>query len=289
MTILFSLLLGLIIGSFLNVVIYRLPIMIRKDWQEESYIIASEFLQDPREKDSLRNKMVSDNGIYNLALPSSHCPFCHARISYRHNIPIVGFLLLGGKCKDCQNKISIRYPMVEFLSALATCLCFYEFSWSLTGASLVLLSCILICLACIDYESGLLPDSITIPFIWVGLMLNYFDSITPFEQAFWGAFFGYIILWAVYQGFKLLTNKEGMGYGDFKMLAMLGAWLGIFSIPAIIMISSISCLIAVGLLWTRGRDLSEPIRFGPFLAFASFAVIFWGEEINNFYFNSLSL
>ena len=289
MTILFSLLLGLIIGSFLNVVIYRLPIMIRKDWQKESYIIASEFLQDPREKDSLRKKMISDNGIYNLALPSSHCPFCHAKISYRHNIPILGFLLLGGKCKDCQKKISVRYPMVEFLSALATCLCFCEFSWSLTGASLVLLSCILICLACIDYESGLLPDSITIPSIWVGLMLNYFDTITPFEQAFWGAFFGYIILWAVYQGFKLLTNKEGMGYGDFKMLAMLGAWLGIFSIPAIIMISSISCLIAVGLLWTRGRDLSEPIRFGPFLAFASFAVIFWGEEINNFYFNSLSL
>ncbi len=289
MTILFSLLLGLIIGSFLNVVIYRLPIMIRKDWQKEAYIIASEFLQDPREKDSLRNKMISDNGIYNLALPSSHCPSCHAGISYRHNIPIVGFLLLGGKCKDCQQKISIRYPMVEFLSALATCLCFYQFSWSLTGASLVLLSCILICLACIDYESGLLPDSITIPFVWVGLILNYFESITPFEHAFWGAFFGYITLWAVYQGFKLLTNKEGMGYGDFKMLAMLGAWLGIFSIPAIIMISSISCLIAVGLLWTRGRDLSEPIRFGPFLAFASFAVIFWGEEINNFYLNSLSL
>ena len=289
MTILFSLLLGLIIGSFLNVVIYRLPIMIRKDWQKESYIIASEFLQDTGEKDSLRNKMISANGIYNLALPSSHCPFCQARISYRHNIPIVGFLLLGGKCKDCQKKISIRYPMVEFLSALVTCLCFYQFSWSLTGASLVLLSCILICLACIDYESGLLPDSITIPSIWVGLMLNYFDTITPFEQAFWGAFFGYLIFWTVYQGFKLLTRKEGMGYGDFKMLAMLGAWLGIFSIPAIIMISSISCLIAVGLLWTRGRDLSEPIRFGPFLAFASFAVIFWGEEINNFYLNSLSL
>ena len=289
MTILFSLLLGLIIGSFLNVVIYRLPIMIRKDWQKESYIIASEFLQDPREKGSLRNKMILDNGIYNLALPSSHCPFCLARIRFRHNIPILGYLLLGGKCKDCQKKISIRYPMVEFLSALATCLCFYQFSWSLTGASLVILSCILICLACIDYESGLLPDSITIPFVWVGLILNYFELITSFEQAFWGAFFGYIIFWAVYQGFKLLTNKEGMGYGDFKMLAMLGAWLGIFSIPAIIMISSISCLIAVGLLWTRGRDLSEPIRFGPFLAFASFAVIFWGEELNNVYFNSLSL
>ena len=289
MTILLSLLLGLIIGSFLNVVIYRLPIMISNEWKKESYSIASEFIEDSREKDSLRNKMISDNGIYNLALPSSHCPFCQTRIRFRHNIPILGYLLLGGKCKDCQKKISIRYPLVEFLSALATCLCLYQFSWNLTGASLVLLSCVLICLACIDYESGLLPDSITIPFVWVGLMLNYFAAITSFEQAFWGAFFGYIILWAVYQGFKLLTNKEGMGYGDFKMLAMLGAWLGIFSIPAIIMISAISCLIAVGLLWTRGRDLSEPIRFGPFLAFASFAVIFWGEEINNFYFNSLSL
>ena len=289
MTVLFSLLLGLIIGSFLNVVIYRLPIMIRKDWQKESYFIASEFLQDPREKDSLRNKMISDNGIYNLALPSSHCPFCHARISYRHNIPIIGFLLLGGKCKDCQKKISIRYPIVEFLTALATCLCFYQFNWSLTGASLALLSCILICLACIDYESGLLPDSITIPFIWVGLMLNYFEAITSFEQAFLGAFFGYLIFWTIYQAFKLLTRKEGMGYGDFKMLAMLGAWLGIVSIPAIIMISSVFCLIVVCLLSIRGRDLSDPIRFGPFLAFASFAVIFWGEEINNIYFNSLSL
>ena len=289
MTILFSILLGLIIGSFLNVVIYRLPIMIRNEWKKESYSIVSEFLQDPKEKVYLRNKMISDSRIYNLALPSSHCPFCHGRISYRYNIPILGFLFLGGKCKDCQKKISIRYPMVEFLSALTTCLCFYQFSWTLAGAGLVLLSYVLICLACIDYESGLLPDSITIPFVWIGLIFNYFDAITSFEQAFWGAFFGYLILWTVYQGFKLLTKKEGMGYGDFKMLAMLGAWLGIASIPAIIMISSIFCLIVVCLLSIRGRDLYEPVRFGPFLAFASFAVIFWGKEINNIYFNSVSL
>ena len=289
MTILFSLLLGLIIGSFLNVVIYRLPIMIRIEWKQESYNIVSEFLQDPRERVYLRNKMMPDSGIFNLALPSSHCPFCHTRINFRYNIPILGFLLLGGKCNDCQKKISIRYPMVEFLSALTTCLCFYQFGWTLEGAGLVLLAYALICLACIDYESGLLPDSITIPFVWIGLIFNYFDAITSFEQAFWGAFFGYIILWTVYQGFKLLTRKEGMGYGDFKMLAMLGAWLGIASIPAIIMISSISCLIVVCLLSIRGRDLYEPVRFGPFLAFASFAVIFWGEQINNIYFNSLSL
>ena len=289
MTILFSLLLGLFIGSFLNVVIHRLPIMIRNEWQKESYNIASEFLKDSREKDSLRNKMIPDNGIYNLALPSSHCPFCLKSISYRHNIPILGFLFLRGRCKDCQKKISIRYPMIEFLAALATYLCFYKFSWTLSGASLALLSYVLICLACIDYESGLLPDSITIPFVWIGLMLNYFEAITSFEQAFWGAFFGYLIFWTVYQGFKLLTRKEGMGYGDFKMLAMLGAWLGIVSIPAIIMISSVSCLIAVCLLSIRGRALSEPVRFGPFLAFASFAVIFWGEEINKIYLNSMSL
>ena len=284
---LMSLLLGLMIGSFLNVVIHRLPVMIRIEWQKESFSLASEFLEDPEEKKLLRNKMVADESVYNLAFPSSQCPMCGKKIRYRHNIPLIGFFFLRGRCFDCKTKISLRYPCVEFLSALLTFLCINEFGWSLHGASAALLSYALISLACIDYESGLLPDSITIPFIWAGLIFNYFEAITSFEQAFWGAFFGYLILWAVYQGFKLLTKKEGMGFGDFKMLSMLGAWLGVVSIPAIIMISSISCLVLVSLLSLKGRDLSQPVRFGPFLSFAGVAVIFWGEGLNRLYLNGM--
>ena len=242
---LLSLFFGLIIGSFLNVVIHRLPVMIRIEWQKESFSLASDFLDNPEEKRLLKNKMVPDKLTYNLAFPASECPTCGAKIKYRHNIPLLGFFLLRARCSNCSTKISPRYPLVEFLSAIVTFLCINEFGWTLHGASAVILSYVLISLACIDYESGLLPDSITIPFLWVGLILNYFDTITSFEKAFWGALFGYLILWAVYQGFKLLTKKEGMGFGDFKMLAMLGAWLGAVSIPSIIMISSISCLILV--------------------------------------------
>ena len=284
---LLSLFFGLIIGSFLNVVIHRLPVMIRIEWQKESFSLASDFLDNPEEKRLLKNKMVPDKLTYNLALPASECPTCGAKIKHRHNIPLLGFFLLRARCSNCSTKISPRYPLVEFLSAIVTFLCINEFGWTLHGASAVLLSYVLISLACIDYESGLLPDSITIPFLWVGLILNYFDTITSFEKAFWGALFGYLILWAVYQAFKLLTKKEGMGFGDFKMLAMLGAWLGAVSIPAIIMISSISCLILVSFLSLKGRDLTQPVSFGPFLAFAGFTLIFWGEELSSLYLNGV--
>ena len=284
---LLSLLFGLIIGSFLNVVIHRLPMMIRIEWQKESFSLASDFLDDPEEKRLLKNKMVPDESAYNLAFPASQCPTCGKKIKYKHNIPLIGFFLLRARCSNCSTKISPRYPLVEFLSAILTFLCINEFGWTFHGASAALLSYILISLAFIDYESGLLPDSITIPFLWVGLILNYFDTITSFESAFWGALLGYLILWIVYQAFKLLTKKEGMGFGDFKMLAMLGAWLGAVSIPAIIMISSISCLVLVSFLSLKGRDLAQPVRFGPFLAFAGFAVIFWGEELKNLYLNGV--
>ena len=287
MIILLSLLFGLIIGSFINVVIHRLPLMIRSEWLKESFSLASNFLDDPEEKRLLKNKMVPDESAYNLAFPSSQCPTCGTKIRYKHNIPLIGFFLLRARCSDCNAKINPRYPLVEFLSAILTFLCINEFGWTLHGASAALLSYVLISLACIDYESGLLPDSITMPFLWVGLIINYFDTITSFEKAFWGALIGYLILWAVYQAFKLLTKKEGMGFGDFKMLAMLGAWLGIVSIPTIIMISSISCLFVVSILSFKGRDLAQPIRFGPFLAFAGFAVIFWGEELNKLYLNGV--
>ncbi|MDC2964436.1 prepilin peptidase [Gammaproteobacteria bacterium] len=284
---LFSLLFGLIIGSFLNVVIHRLPVMIRIEWQKESFSLASDFLDNPEEKRLLKNKMVPGESAYNLAFPASQCPSCGTKIKYKHNIPLIGFFLLRARCSSCSMRISPRYPLVEFLSAILTFLCINEFGWTLHGASAALLSYVLISLACIDYESGLLPDSITIPFLWVGLILNYFDTITSFEKAFWGALLGYLVLWTVYQAFKLFTKKEGMGFGDFKMLAMLGAWLGAVSIPAIIMLSSISCLILVSFLSLKGRDLTQPVRFGPFLAFAGFAVIFWGDELNNLYLNGV--
>ena len=175
------------------------------------------------------------------------------------------------------------------MAAIITLYVVYAFGLTLSGASSALLAYALICLAYIDYDTELLPDSITLPFIWLGLITNYFGAITSFEDAFWGACFGYGILWSVYQVFKLLTKKEGMGYGDFKMLAMLGAWLGITSIPGIIMISSISCLIIFGILSLKGRDLSEPVRFGPFLAIAGLIFIFWGDAINNLYLKSVIL
>ncbi len=265
-------LLGLIVGSFLNVVIYRLPLMMQREWESECREMLG---QEPLEKQS---------EPFNLNRPRSRCPHCDHAITAIENIPVLSYLFLRGRCSDCQAKISLRYPLVEAATALLTLIVAAHFGFGWQAVAAILLTWVLITLSLIDFDVQLLPDSITLPLLWFGLLLNLNSLFTDLQSAVIGAAAGYLALWSVYQLFKLLTGKEGMGYGDFKLLALFGAWLGWQYLPQIVLISAlVGAVIGISLILLLGRDRNIPIPFGPYLAVAGWVAMLWGEEINRTY------
>jgi leader peptidase (prepilin peptidase)/N-methyltransferase len=264
--------LGLAVGSFLNVVIHRLPKMMENEWALQCA--------------ELRNEEPPEQARYNLAVPRSACPHCGHRITAAENIPVVSWLALRGKCSACKAPISARYPLVEAANALLWVACVVHFGPSVPAVGAMFFTSSLLVLALIDFDTTLLPDDITLPLLWAGLLLNLPGIYTGLGSAVVGAMAGYLSLWSVYWGFKLLTGKEGMGYGDFKLLAAMGAWLGWKMLPLLILLSSfVGALIGIALmiLAKRGKDI--PMPFGPYLAAAGVIALFWGDTLNRLYLN----
>jgi leader peptidase (prepilin peptidase)/N-methyltransferase len=259
---------GLCVGSFLNVVIYRLPVMLNNDWRRE----ASELLALP----------VPETARFNLILPRSRCPSCGHRITAAENIPVLSWLLLRGKCSACKAPISARYPLVETATALLSLLVFSVFGPTGKMLAALALTWALVALTMIDFDTQLLPDAITLPLVWAGLLMNMKGLWVPLDSAVWGAVLGYLSLWSVYWLFKLATGKEGMGYGDFKLLAALGAWLGPSQLPLIILLSSFVGAI-IGGVYMAIRKQSAPFAFGPYLAIAGFIALLGGPDIIDWY------
>ena len=262
--------LGLLIGSFLNVVIYRLPIMMEREWQSQC--------------DELAGKSGQDDDIFTLSKPRSRCPNCNHAISMFENIPVISYLVLAGKCKECKTPIPKRYPIIEMLTGLLSGVIAYYFGFEWTCLGALLLTWSLIALTFIDFDHQLLPDSITLPLLWLGIFFNLFAHFTTLQSSVIGAIAGYLSLWLVFQTFKLITGKEGMGYGDFKLLAALGAWLGWVFLPSIILLSSlVGAFVGLTLLALRQHQRDIPIPFGPYLAAAGWIALVWGDTINNTY------
>lgn len=269
-------LLGLVVGSFLNVVIYRYPVMMQAEWRQQCH----EFLELPPP-----DAGKAHFSVFNLASPGSHCPHCKHAISAFENIPVLSYLLQAGKCRHCAARISPRYPVMELVTALLSVLVVHYSAYTWLSLALLLFTWTLIVLTMIDFDHQLLPDDLTFPLLWLGLLVNSQGWLTDLESAVFGAVGGYLILWGVYWGFKLLTGKEGMGYGDFKLLAALGAWLGWQALPQIILLSSfVGAIVGICLMLVRGQDRNTPIPFGPYLASAGFISLLWGEALSDTFF-----
>ncbi|MDD2343985.1 MAG: A24 family peptidase [Tolumonas sp.] len=269
---------SLLVGSFLNVLIHRLPIMLERSWQQEYQDYFS----------SNDGSTVSAEH-YNLFLPRSACPHCGHKITASENIPLFSWLYLKGRCSSCHQPISARYPLVELLCALASVAValYYPPSWALAGA--LLLTWILLALTFIDLDKLLLPDQLTLPLLWIGLLLNLSQQFVPLADAVIGAIAGYMVLWSLYWAFKLLTGKEGMGYGDFKLLAALGAWLGWQSLPLILILSScVGAVLGITLIVMKQQQQGKPMPFGPYLAIAGWIALLWGNQITNWYLGLIS-
>lgn len=265
--------LGLLIGSFLNVVIFRVPKMLEQDW----HLQCAHLLEDEKKIEALE----AEEKI-TLSKPNSTCPNCQHAIKPWENIPVISYLFLKGKCSQCKSGISLRYPLVELSTAFLSLVVVIYFGASYTGLAALVLTWMLISLTLIDADTQLLPDNMTLPLLWLGLTLNAMGMFTSLESAVWGAVFGYLSLWSVYQLFKLLTGKEGMGYGDFKLLAALGAWFGWQSLPIIILLSSVvGAAIGIGMILIKGKDKNIPIPFGPYLAIAGWITLVWGDKIKD--------
>lgn len=274
-------LLGLLVGSFLNVVVYRLPIMLQREWQEQCYKYLE--IENPgADSDASTAKFA----VFNLHKPDSHCPRCNHKIRARENVPVLSYLFLGGKCASCKAKIPLRYPAVEFATALLSALVALTFGATWLTVAILFCSWCLLVLTLIDFDHQLLPDNITLPLLWLGLLVNAVDLGfgVSLQEAVIGAIAGYLSLWSVYWVFKLATGKEGMGYGDFKLLAALGAWMGWQALlPIIILSSLVGAIFGIFVIAVMGRDRSIPMPFGPFLAGAGFLMLIWGPQINAFY------
>ena len=267
---LFSGVIGLMVGSFLNVVVHRLPKIMDNDWRNQCA--------------ELHGVALPDCEHLTLARPRSRCPQCGHSITALENVPVFSWLALRGKCSACHTPISPRYPIVEALSGLLSAFAavHFGFGWSAAGA-MILIWC-LIALTFIDVDTQLLPDSITLPLLWLGLLFNLFGTFTDLPSAVTGAMGGYLSLWIVYWGFKLATGKEGMGYGDFKLLAALGAWMGWQMLPLTILLSSlVGAVVGIGLILLAKRGRQVPIPFGPYLAAAGLLAFFWGKELTQSY------
>jgi leader peptidase (prepilin peptidase)/N-methyltransferase len=271
---------ALLLGSFLNVVVYRLPIMMEREWREQ----AKELLDTPPEL-----PLPADR--FDLVVPRSRCPSCGTLITALQNIPVLSYLVLKGRCAHCREPISVRYPLVEFATACLAAYCAWHFGAGWEALMAVVLTLVLVAVTLIDADTQLIPDSIALPLMWVGLAMSLLHPlagastlfISP-TDAIVGAMGGYLSLWSVFWAFKIVTGKDGMGYGDFKLLAALGAWLGWQQLPMIIMMSAVvGVLINVAMIVLRGKDRTIPIPFGPYLAAAGWITMLWGETIKTAY------
>lgn len=270
---------SLLVGSFLNVVIYRLPIMMEREWQQEYQAYFSP------------DKSTAAAEQFNLAVPRSRCPKCQSAIKAYDNIPVLSWLMLGGKCRSCKAPISARYPAIEALTALLSATVAWQLGFGLPALLLIVVTWVLVALTFIDIDKMLLPDQLTLPLLWLALLFSLTDSamVNP-AQAIVGAACGYLSLWSVYWLFKLLTGKEGMGYGDFKLMAIFGALLGWQQLPLIILLSSVvGAVIGILLLSIQGKDKATPIPFGPYIAAAGWIALLWGEQLTNAYLRYLGL
>lgn len=274
-------LVGLLVGSFLNVVIHRLPKMLERDWDAQAAdLLEQHDLAEPAAK--LRGD--ANRAAYNLVFPPSTCPHCGHRIRAYENIPILSYLFLRGRCAGCKAHISIRYPIVEALSGVVAGYIGWRYGLTLTMGGALVFAWSLIALTVIDIDTQLLPDDITLPLLWLGLLLNLSGGFVPLQSAVIGAVAGYLSLWSVYWLFKLITGKEGMGYGDFKLLGAIGAWLGWKMLPAVILLSSlVGAVVGISMIVFARHGRNTPIPFGPYLAVAGLIAMFWGETINRTY------
>jgi leader peptidase (prepilin peptidase)/N-methyltransferase len=264
-----ALVLGLCIGSFLNVVIHRLPRMMERGWREECAELAGAPVAPAPES------------RYNLFVPRSACPGCGHRIASLENVPVVSWLALRGKCSACSKPIPARYPIVELLGGLIAAYAAWRYGPTLAALGAMGFGWALLALTAIDLDTQLLPDDITLPLLWAGLLVNLAGTFTPLRSALIGTVAGYLSLWLVYWGFKLATGKEGMGYGDFKLLAAIGAWLGWQKLPMVILLSSVvGAAVGIALIVFARHGREKPIPFGPYLAVAGFVALFWGDEIS---------
>lgn len=271
--IMFTVILGMVVGSFLNVVIHRVPKMMQHSWRRE----CCDLLEVPERADNLP-------ATYNLLKPDSHCPKCNTPIKPWQNIPVVSYLLLKGKCGHCSEPISVRYPAVEIVTGVLSGFIALYFGFSEQAVAALLLTWALVALTMIDVDHQLLPDSITLPLLWLGILVNTQGVFTDLSSAVYGAIAGYLVLWCVFWLFKILTGKEGMGYGDFKLLAALGAWMGWQALPLVIILSSlVGAVIGIAGILIMGRDKNVPIPFGPYLAIAGWIALVWGDEITQSY------
>ena len=261
---------GLMVGSFLNVVIHRLPIMMERDWAAQCA--------------ELKGEAAPAVEPLSLARPRSRCPHCGHQITALENIPVISWLVLRGRCKACAAPISLRYPLIEALTALLFGLAAWHFGFTAAGLGALVLIAALLALTAIDFDTQLLPDDITLPLLWVGLALNAFNVFTDLKSAVIGAMVGYLSLWSVYWLFKMFTGKEGMGYGDFKLLAALGAWLGWQMLPLTILLSSlVGAVVGISMMAFARHGRNVPIPFGPYLAAAGLIALVWGKPLTRAY------
>jgi leader peptidase (prepilin peptidase)/N-methyltransferase len=298
-----ALLLGSLVGSFLNVVIHRLPIMLERQWREQATETLAEVTSSAPSPDPGTNNNTSTGtgtststsatasasppAHYNLITPRSRCPKCNAAIEAHQNIPVLSWLLLGGKCAHCKAPISARYPIIELATAILSMAVVWRFGWHWQSAAALLFTWSLIALTVIDLDHQILPDVITLPLLWVGLLLSlaWSAGLRPpmpvdASSAILGGAAGYLSLWLVFWAFKLLTGKEGMGYGDFKLFGAIGAWMGWKMLPLVLLLSAFAgAVIGLVLIAVRGRDRNIPIPFGPYLAAAAWIALLWGPQI----------
>lgn len=261
---------GLMVGSFLNVVIYRLPKMMEREWR--------------RQCAELRGEPVEVASPFNIVIPRSACPHCGHKITALENIPVVSYVFLRGRCSQCRTSISTRYPVVELLTGFISGFIAWHFGYGFAVFAALVFVWAMMALAFIDMDTQLLPNDITLPLLWGGLLANLGDGFTDIRSAVIGTVAGYLVLWSVYWCFKLITGREGMGYGDFKLLAVIGAWLGWQMLPLVILFSSlVGAIVGIGLIVIAKRGRHVPIPFGPYLVGGGFVALFWGNQINSAY------
>ena len=261
---------SLLVGSFLNVLILRLPKAMQAEWEQECQALLQPSKQ---EHEPLAPTLAA------IAWPASHCPSCLTPLKAWHNIPVISYVLLRGKCAFCDIKISSRYPLVELLTAVLGLLVAWVLGPHVSTLMALILVYMLVALAVIDLDHKLLPDQLTLPLMWLGLIVNAMGIITSLEDAFWGAVAGYLCLWLIYWGFRLATGRHGMGYGDFKLLAALGAWLGWQALPLIVLVSAVAGIVVALVLRLRSTPTDPQMPFGPFLSAGGLAYLLWGEPL----------
>ena len=279
-------LVGLLVGSFLNVVIHRLPKMMEREWRMQ----CAELNNQGENTVAQVSDKAAKAPVYNLHTPRSACPHCGHQISALENIPLFSYLALRGKCRKCGSAISMRYPIVEATSGILCAFAAWHFGFGLPAVAAIIFIWALIALTFIDFDTQLLPDDITLPLLWLGIVFNLYGTFTNLHNAVIGAIAGYLVLWSVYWMFKLVTGKEGMGYGDFKLLAAIGAWLGWTFLPLVIMLSSVvGAVVGITLIIATRHGRNIPIPFGPYLAGGGLIALFWGQQLTQGYLNLLAM